>query len=161
MARLLRFLYRLCCAGLLGAQVFFAAGAAPVVFSPAVAALPRDDARRQAAADLVGAMLSRLDGAALALTALAVLCALLLGARRAAIPPLLAGLCAAASAAWATPSIHALRLAGETASRQFGIMHGVSSGLLLMEIFLLAVATFLSPGSAQAHGPGQAPAASP
>ena len=148
MVLLLGFLYRLACAGLLGAQVFFAAAAAQVVFPPEVAALPRDDARRQAAAEAVGAMLARLDGATLTLTALAVLCALLLGARRAAIAPLLAGLCAAASAGWVTPAIHALRLSGEVASKKFGTLHAVSSCLLLLEILLLAVATFQAPGFA-------------
>jgi hypothetical protein len=148
MVQVLGFLYRLACAGLLGAQVFFAAAATRVVFSPEVAALPRGDPRRQAAAEAVGAMLARLDAATLALTALAVLCALLLGVRRAAIAPLLAGICAAASAGFVTPAIHAMRLSGEVTSKTFGILHAVSSSLLLLEILLLAVATFQAPGFA-------------
>jgi hypothetical protein len=51
-----RFLYLLSCGALVGGQLFFAAVAAQVVFPREVAALPRDDPRRQLAADLVGAM---------------------------------------------------------------------------------------------------------
>ena len=69
MGKMARFLYRFCCGGLVGAQLFFAAVAAQVVFPRDVAALPRDHPRRQLAADLVGSMLARLDAATLALTA--------------------------------------------------------------------------------------------
>ena len=55
-----------------------------------MAALPRSDARRQLAADLVGSMLARLDGGTLAVSALAVVCALALGKWRAALLPLVA-----------------------------------------------------------------------
>src|SRR5207248_8941763 len=92
-----RFLYRLSCGSLFGAQLFFAAVAAQVVFPRDVAALPREHPRRQLAADLVRAMLTRLDAATLALTAVAVVCALVLSRPRSAIAPLLAGVCAAAS----------------------------------------------------------------
>jgi hypothetical protein len=136
------FLYLLCCAGLVGAQLFFAAVAAQVAFPAELAALPRDDPRRQLAADLVGAMLARLDAATIALTAVAVVCALVLGRRRAAIAPLLAGLGALTSALLVTPSIHALRVAGSTSSARFGLLHGVSSGLLVLEMVLLAVAAW-------------------
>jgi hypothetical protein len=142
-----RFLYRLCCGGLFGAQLFFAAVAAQVVFSSEVAALPREHPRRQLAADLVGSMLARLDAATIALTAVAVVCAIVLGRRRGGIAPLLAGLCALASAAWVTPAIHAMRSAGLTASGRFGLLHGVSSALLVLEMALLAVAVWRAPQS--------------
>src|SRR5436309_788985 len=101
---MLRFLHRLSCGGLAGAQIFFAAAAAQVAFPAAVAALPREDARRRLAADLVGQMLARLDAATLAFAALAVLCAVLARLRRsAAVLPLIAGLCALASMAAITP----------------------------------------------------------
>jgi hypothetical protein len=142
-----RFLYRLCCGGLFGAQLFFAAVAAQLVFSAEVAALPREHPRRQLAADLVGAMLARLDAATIALTAVAVVCAIVLGRRRGAIAPLIAGLCALASAAFITPAIHAMRTAGLTTSGRFGLLHAVSSGLLLVEMALLAVAVWRAPQS--------------
>ena len=138
-----RFLYQLSCGGLFGAQLFFAAVAAQVVFPREVAGLARDHPRRQLAADLVGSMLARLDAATIALTAVAVICAFALGRPRGAIAPLLAGLCAVASAALITPAIHAMRAAGTTASGRFGLLHGVSTGLLLLEMILLAVAVFL------------------
>jgi hypothetical protein len=142
-----RFLYRLCCGGLFGAQLFFAAVAAQVVFPSEVAALPREHPRRQLAADLVGSMLARLDAATIALTAVAVVCAIVLGRRRGGIAPLLAGLCALASAAWVTPAIQAMRGAGLTASGRFGLLHGVSSALLVLEMVLLAVAVWRAPQS--------------
>ena len=137
--------YRLSCAALFGAQLFFAAGAAQVVFSSEVARLPRDDARRLFAADAVGGMLQRLDAATLALTALAVVCALQLSRRRAAALPLIAGLCALASAALVTPAIHALREAGQVALPKFGLLHAASSLLLLLEMALLLVAAWRAP----------------
>jgi hypothetical protein len=139
------FLYRLCCGGLVGAQIFFAAVAAQVAFPSEVAALPREHPRRQLAADLVGVMLSRLDAATLACTAVAVVCAILLGRWRAAIAPLLAGLCAAASALLVTPAIHSMREAGQTGSGRFGLLHGLSSGLLILEMILLAAALWKAP----------------
>jgi hypothetical protein len=142
-----RFLYRLSCGGLFGAQLFFAAVAAQVVFPAEVAALPRDHPRRQLAADLVGAMLARLDAGTLAFTAVAVVCAIVLGRRRLAIAPLLAGLCALASALWVTPAIHAMRAAEATTSGRFGLLHGVSSGLLVLEMILLVVAVWRAPES--------------
>jgi hypothetical protein len=138
-------IYRLCCAVLLGAQLFFAAVAAQAVFSPEVAALPREDPRRQLAADAVGAMLARLDAATLVLCAVAVICA----RGRHALFPLFAGLCALASALWVTPAIHAMRAAGQVASPRFGMLHGISSVLLLLEMVLLAVAAWTAPESAR------------
>ena len=140
-----RFLYRLCCGGLLGAQLFFAAVAAQIVFPSDVAALPRDHPRRQLAADLVGAMLARLDAATIAGSAVAVVCAFALGRRREALAPMLAGLCAVASALLVTPAIHGMRAAGEVGSGRFGMLHGISSGLLVLEMILLAVALWRAP----------------
>jgi hypothetical protein len=98
-------------------------------------------------------MLARIDAATLVVCALAVLCALLLGHRRAALPPLAAGLCALVSVAWVTPAIRAMRAAGETATPRFGMLHGLSSGLLFLEMLLLAVAVFLSLESGLTPGP--------
>jgi len=137
-----RFLYLLSCGALFGAQLFFAAVAAQTAFPAEVAALPRDDPRRQLAADLVGAMLARLDAATIVGTAVAVVCAILLGRRWAAVAPLLAGLCALASASLVTPAIHAMRAAGATGSRRFGLLHGASSALLVLEMILLAIAVW-------------------
>jgi hypothetical protein len=147
MARLLPFVYRLCCLGLIGAQLFFVAVASQTVFPREVAALPREHPRRALAADLVGAMLVRLDAATIALSAAAVICALGAHSRRAAVLPLLAGLCALASAALITPAIHGMREAGQTALPRFGLLHGLSAGLLLLEIVLLLAAAFLLPES--------------
>jgi hypothetical protein len=140
-----RFLYILCCGGLLGAQLFFAAVAAQVVFPRDVALLPRDHPRRQLAADLVGSMLARLDAATLALTAVAVVCAFALSRPRNAIAPLLAGICALVSVLVVTPGIHAMREAGATASGRFAALHGISSGLLVLEMILLLVALWRAP----------------
>ncbi len=137
-----RLVYLLTCGALFGAQLFFAAVAAQVAFPREVAALPRDDPRRQLAADLVGAMLARLDAATIAGAGLAVVCAVLVGRWSAAIPPLLAGLCALASALLITPAIHGMRAAGATASARFGLMHGLSSGLLILEMILLVLAVW-------------------
>ena len=142
---MLVFLHRLSCAGLGGAQVFFATVAAQLAFPREVAQLPREAPARQAAADLVGAMLGRLDAATLCLCAVAVGCALAARLlRAAAVLPLIAGLCAAISASVVTPRIHALREAGATATSGFGLLHGVSSGLLLLEIALLCAALWHS-----------------
>ncbi len=149
MSRVLSFAYRFFCLSLCGAQVFFAAVAAQAVFPAEVAALPREHPRRVLAADLVGAMLARLDAGTLALTGLAVACALLLPRKRAAVLPLLAGLCALASAALITPAIHVMREAGQTALPRFGMLHGLSSGLLLIEIILLFAAGLRAPEPAQ------------
>jgi len=135
-------LFRVICALLAGAQLFFAAIAAQVVFPREVAALPRDEPRRTLAANLVGGMLARLDAAVMALSAVALVLAVFAGRRRLALLPLIAGLCAAASAFWITPQIHAMRGAGQTATPRFGMLHGVSSSLLLLEMILLAVAAF-------------------
>jgi len=143
-------IYLLCCSILIGADIFFAAVAAPAVFSRAIAGLPRDDVRRQMAADAVGTMLARLDAATLVLCAVAALSAF---GRRAALLPLAAGLCALASSAWVTPAIRALRAAGETGSPRFRTLHGISSGLVLVEIVLLAVAAWTAAGSARTTDP--------
>jgi ABC-type Fe3+-siderophore transport system permease subunit len=140
-------LYRISCAVLLGAQLFFAGAAAQSVFSSEIASLPRDDPRRRAAADAVGNMLARLDAAALVLCAVAVVCALQLQRARAALLPLFAGLCALASAALVTPAIHAMRLAGDTASPGFGTLHGISTSLLVVEMLLLGAAAWFAPES--------------
>ena len=151
MPKLLTFAYRFAAGSLLGAQLFFVLIATRIVFRPEVAALPQGDPRRLWAADTVGQMLGSLDRAALGGCALAVLCAVLLAragvprALRAALPPLLAGLCAAASSALVTPAIHSLREAGQTASPQFGRLHGLSSGLLLLELALLLLAVWRAP----------------
>ncbi len=138
-----RIVYRLCCGLLSGAQIFFAAVAAQVVFSREVAALPREHPRRQLAAELVGAMLARLDAATIALCAVATVCALSFDRRRRGALPLVAGLCALASVALVTPAIHAMRMAGDSASARFGMLHGLSSALLLVEMILLAIACAL------------------
>lgn len=134
--------YRLVCALLAGAQLFFAAVAAQVVFPKEVAALARGEPRRTLAADLVGQMLARLDPATLVGCALAVAAAVFLwtrgGSLRLGLWPLLAGSCAALSLLWTTPAIQALRAAGETGGGRFGMLHAVSSSLLLVEIALLA-----------------------
>jgi hypothetical protein len=140
MASVLSQAYRLSCAGLVGAQLYFVAVATRVVFPSEVAALPRADPRRALAADLVGAMLSRLDAATLSLAAIAVLCAVARGRRWAALLPLAAGLCAAASAALVTPRIHAMREAGQVGLPRFGILHAVSGGLLVVEMIALCIA---------------------
>ena len=140
-----RFLYRLCCGGLFGAQLFFAAVAAQIVFPAEVAALPREHPRRQLAADLVGGMLARLDAGTIALSAVAVICALVASRRRAAIAPLLAGLCAVTSVVLITPAIQSMRAAGVTDTGRFGLLHAVSSSLLLVEMILLLVAVWRAP----------------
>lgn len=150
MDRALAATFRLACALLAGAQLFFAAVAAQVVFPAEVAALPRADPRRQLAADLVGGMLVRLDAAALAGCALAVLCAVLLwrragGSLRPALFPLLAGACALASTLGTTPAIQAMRAAGQTAGPQFGKLHALSSSLLVFEVILLLAAFARAP----------------
>ena len=155
MNRFLSFGFRLAAGALFGAQLFFAAVAAQVIFSREVAALPSADPRRRAAADLIGALLSRLDLLTLGLSALAALCAIVLArrgltaARRAALPVLLVGFAALASSALVTPAIHHLRLAGATATPRFGQLHAVSSLLLLAELVLLLVALWMAPQGPQ------------
>jgi hypothetical protein len=133
-------LYRLVTAGLLGAQLFFAAVAAQVVFSREIAALPHGNPLRVHAADAIGSMLFRLDSATLFGCSLAVFCAAALGRRRAILLPLLASTCALCSAVGTTPAIHALRAAGRTADPAFGRLHALSSSLLLIEMVLLFLA---------------------
>src|SRR2546423_3169041 len=128
-----RSLYVFCGGGPLAGRFFSPAVAAQVVFPRNVAALPRDHPRRQLAADLVGSMLARLDAATLGLTAVAVACAIVLSRPRSAIAPLLAGVCAAASSLFVTPAIQAMRAAGTTGTGRFAALHGVSSGLLVLE----------------------------
>jgi len=153
MERPLSFLHRFSCAGLVGAQLFFSAVAAQQVFPPEVAALPHGAPRRELAAELVGAMLARLDAATMIFCAIAVVAALLLGRRLAAVLPLLAGLCAVASIAYFTPAILAMRLTNTTSTPRFGLMHGLSASLLLVEMVLLTVAAWRSPGSTLAAEP--------
>jgi hypothetical protein len=136
-------IFRLLCALLAGGQLFFVAIAAQVVFPKAVAELPRGEPRRVLAADLVGSMLARLDAVALVVSALALVLAIAAGRRRLALFPLIVGLCAAASAFWITPQIHALREAGLTGTPKFGMLHGISSSVLLLELILLAIAAWI------------------
>ena len=151
MPRFVSFVYRLAAGTLLGAQLFFAAVAAQAIFTAEIAALPREDPHRAAAADLVGVLLAHLDRLTLTLAAAGALCAIslarlgLASARRAAVPMLLAGLLALISSAWVTPQIHALRLAGGTGTPAFGRMHGLSGLLLLLEMAALAVAVWIAP----------------
>lgn len=146
--RALAFGYRLISGGLFGAQLFFAAVAAQVAFPREVAALPAGDPRKALAGDLVGQMLGALDRITLSGAALAVACAVLVGrqgalrATRAALLPLFAGLCAAASMLWITPSIHAMRAAGQTGLPAFGRLHAISASLLVAEMLLWLVAVW-------------------
>lgn len=155
MTRLCAFLYRLSAGLLLGAQVFFAAVAAPAAFPREVAALPPGHPLRNAAADLVGTQLAALDRMTLLFCALAALSAIVLArtglpsARVAAIPALLAGVCALFSSSFVTPRIHALRAAGETHLPEFGRLHAISTGLLGVEILLLLVALWVAPAPAK------------
>jgi hypothetical protein len=143
--------FRFLCAAQAGAQLFFAAVAAQVVFSAAVAALPREHPRRQLAAELVGQMLQRLDSAALVVSGATVLIAIILWRRgasspRRALTPLLAGLCALASIVGTTPAIQSMRAAasaGEPLSPRFGLMHALSTSLLVLGIaFFICSALF-------------------
>lgn len=151
MTRFVSFVYRLAAGASFGAQLFFAAVAAQAIFTAEVAALPRDDPRRAAAADLVGLLLAHLDRLTLTLAGTGALAAIALArlgvanARRAAVPMLLTGLLALASSAWVTPQIHALRLAGETGTPAFGRLHGLSGLLLLLELAALASALWIAP----------------
>jgi hypothetical protein len=76
-------------------------------------------------------------------SALALVIAIASGRRRLSLLPLVVGLCAAASAFWITPQIHALREAGQTGTPRFGMLHGISSSLLLLELILLAIAAWI------------------
>src|SRR5438105_4018633 len=122
---MLAFIFRLTCALPLAAQLFFLAIAARAAFPREVAALPRGDPARAAAADLVGRLLAALDRMTLVCSAAAVIAAVLLsrrGVQRAAVaalPPLIAGVLAGISAALVTPAIHALRLSGQTSTQAF------------------------------------------
>src|SRR4051812_28647453 len=131
MLRWLSFAYRLSAGLLLGAQLFFAAVAAQDVFPREVAALPQGHPLRTGAAETIGRMLGTLDQLTLGFCALAVLVALRLGSRRAVIPPLAAGVLAGISAGLVTPAIHQLRMAGQTSGSTFGMLHGLSTLLLL------------------------------
>jgi hypothetical protein len=135
--------YRMLCAALFGALLFFSTVAAQAVFPAEVAALPHGHPRKMLAADLVGIMLARLDAVTLFTTAVALVLALRLGRRRAALLPLCAGLCALASVLAFTPAIHAMRDAGQTALPKFGLLHAASAGLLLAEMILLAAAAWI------------------
>jgi len=76
-----------------------------------------------------------------------VVCAIALGRPRNAIAPLLAGLCAAISALAVTPAIQSMRAAAETTSGRFGLLHGISSALLVLQMILLALALCRAPES--------------
>jgi uncharacterized protein DUF4149 len=155
MMRLCAYLYRLSAGLLLGAHVFFAAVAAPAAFPRAVAELPPGSPARSAAADLVGAQLAALDRMTLLFCAVAALCAIALpragvaSGRIAAMPVLLAGLCALFSSEWVTPRIHALRAAGQTQLSEFGRLHAISTALVGVEIVLLLVALWVAPAPAK------------
>jgi Domain of unknown function (DUF4149) len=155
MTRLCAYLYRLSAGLLLGAAVFFAAVAAPAAFPREVAALPPGHPLRTAAADLVGAQLAGLDRMTLLFCAVAALSAVALAragtpsARVAAVPVLLAGLCALLSSSFVTPRIHALREAGQTQLAEFGRLHAISTGLVGVEILLFLVALWVAPAPAK------------
>jgi len=137
MSRGLAFIYRLAAGALLGGQLFFAFVVAPAAFT-----LPE----RRLAADLVGLQLAALDRLALGLTAVAVLAAVLRGANvaRRALPPLLAGLCAAASMLLVTPWVRELREAGQTGTPIFARLHAASTLLLAVEMVLLGAALWFA-----------------
>src|SRR5437764_2535524 len=118
-------IYRLLCAALVGADLFFIV-AAQVSFALA----------RPQAGDLVGAMLARLDAATLVVTAALVILA---GRRPAALLPLAAGLCAAASVLYFTPQIHPMRGAGPLSAPRFGVLRAFSHALPLVERVLLPI----------------------
>jgi hypothetical protein len=138
---------------LLGAQVFFAAIAAPAAFSRLVAQQEPGSPARRAAADLVGRMLAQLDRMTLVLAAVAALCAIAMArtglqrARMAATPALLAGLCALLSSAWVTPRIHAMRELGMAAQPEFGRLHALSTAILGAEMLLLLWALWVAPAA--------------
>ena len=110
---------------------------------------------RLSAGLLLGAQLASLDRMTLLFCALAALSAIVLArtglpsARVAAIPALLAGVCALFSSSFVTPRIHALRAAGETQLPEFGRLHAISTGLLGVEILLLLVALWVAPAPAK------------
>ena len=133
-----RFLYRLCTAGTLGAQIFFAAVAAQVAFRSGLV-------ERQVSGNLVGAMLSKMDAATMAFSAIAVVSAVLLGQPRRALLPLVAGLLAVISAFVITPAVHAMRESGQIGTPAFGRLHGISSTMMLVEMILLALAVWFEP----------------
>jgi len=155
MTPLCAYLYRLSAGLLLGAAVFFAAVAAPAAFPRKVAELPPGHPLRTAAADLVGAQLAALDRITFLFCAIAALCAIFLAragissARTAAVPVLLAGLCALLSSAFVTPRIHALREAGQTQLPAFGRLHAISTALVAVEILLFLFALWVAPAPAK------------
>jgi len=155
MTRVCAYLYRLAAGLMLGAQVYFAAVAAPAAFSREVAALPAGSPARTAAANLVGAQLASLDRMTLLFCAIAALAAIALArmgiasARAAAVPVLLTGLCALASSEWVTPRIHALRAAARAQLPEFGRLHAVSTALVGAEIVLLLIALWVAPAPAK------------
>jgi|GEM_PF-1337999 len=137
--------FRFSCGAMAGAQLFFAAIAAQVVFNTGVAALPHGDPRKNLAAELVGQMLARLDATTMVIAAICVALAVLLSARnwmssslRRALGPVLAGLCACASMFGTTPAIQALRAADRTGEKLFGQLHALSGLLLLLQLLLFA-----------------------
>ena len=155
MIRVFAYVYRLAAGLLLGAQVYFALVAAPAAFPREVAALPAGSPARTAAANLVGAQLASLDRMTLLFCAVAALSAILLArtglpsARAAAVPVLLAGLCALISSSFVTPRIHALRAAAQTQLPEFGRLHAISTGLVGLEILLLLAALWVAPAPAK------------
>ena len=124
-------------------------------FPREVAALPPGHPLRTAAANLVGSQLAALDRMTLLFCALSALCAIALArmgiasARLAAVPVLLAGLCALVSSSFVTPRIHALREAGQTQIPEFGRLHAISTGLVGIEILLYLVALWVAPAPAK------------
>ena len=155
MTRIFDRTFRFFCAAMAGAQLFFAAVAAQVVFSKDVAALPHGDPRKNLAAEQVGQMLVRLDTLAMVVGAVAVGLAVLLSARnwtpgslRRALQPLLAALCACASMFGTTPAIQAMRAADRVGEKAFGQLHALSALLLLLQMILFAWAALRPEGSA-------------
>jgi len=135
--------FRFLCGAQAGAQLFFTIAATQVIFSSEIAALPHEDPRRILAADQVGQLLGRVDAMTIVVTFVTFLLAWLIANRegvslRRALPPMLAGLCAIASIFGTTPAIHALRAANRTGELRFGLMHALSSTLLILEMLLFA-----------------------
>ena len=155
MGRFLAYLYRLAVALLLGGDFFFAAVAAPASFPREIAALPPGSWQRVAAADLVGRMLAQLDRMTLLLAGVAALCAIALAriglsrARAAALPALVAGLCALFSLSWVTPRIQSLRALAQSAGPEFGRLHFLSTALVGIEMLLLLYALWISPAPSE------------
>ena len=135
--------FRFLCGAQAGAQLFFTIAATQVIFSSEIAALPHEDPRRTLAADQVGQLLARVDTMTIIVSFVTFCVAWSIANQkrvslRRALPPLLAGLCAITSIFGTTPAIHALRATNRTGELRFGLMHALSSTLLILEMLLFA-----------------------